>query len=67
MFAKNNLSKISAAVLVSLFASNQALAADDTANEEENKGLEIIQVTAQKRTESVQEVLSPLAHFQTVK
>lgn len=63
MFAKNNLSKISAAVLVSLFASNQVLAADDTANEEENKGLEIIQVTAQKRTESVQEVPIAISAF----
>ena len=62
MLNKKHLSKVTTAVLFGLFSANGAFAADEN-TQEENKGLEIIQVTAQKRSESVQEVPIAITAF----
>jgi len=63
MLDKKYLSKVSTAVLVGLMATSHSFAAEQEESEKENKGLEIIQVTAQKRTESVQEVPIAISAF----
>lgn len=62
MLKTKNLSKVTSAVLFGLLTANQAIAAEANA-EEEIKGLEVIQVTAQKRSESVQEVPIAISAF----
>lgn len=63
MLEKKYLSRVTTAVLLGLCASGQAFAAEENKKEEQNKGLEIIEVTAQKRTESVQEVPIAISAF----
>nr|WP_136252334.1 TonB-dependent receptor [Ningiella ruwaisensis] len=49
-------SAISLAVLAPLFTSHSLARTDDSAATQEQKGLEVIEVTAQRRTQSIQEV-----------
>lgn len=63
MLENKYLSKVTTAVLFGLCATGQAFAAEENTDEEKNTGLEIIQVTAQKRTESVQEVPIAITAF----
>ncbi len=62
MLKTSNLSKVTSAVLFGLLAANN-VNAEEASSEEENKGLEVIQVTAQKRSESVQEVPIAISAF----
>lgn len=60
MLNRKHLSKVTSAVLIGLFSTSSAFAAEQ---EQENKGLEVIQVTAQKRSENVQEVPIAISAF----
>lgn len=63
MLEKKHLSKVTSAVLFGLLATGHSFAAEQSKEEEKTKGLEVIQVTAQKRTESVQEVPIAISAF----